>query len=73
MKERNKPMNIELRFLQKAILDRNYISFSYEHKNHKKVKALKLIEEKGTYSLVTPHQIFEFNKIKKIQILKEKY
>ncbi len=66
-------MNIELRFLQKAITDRNYISFSYENKNYKKLKALNLVEEKDKYSLITQNQTFEFDKIKKIQILKEKY
>ena len=28
-------MNIEFRFLQKAIVDKNYISFTYENKNYK--------------------------------------
>jgi predicted DNA-binding transcriptional regulator YafY len=35
-------MNIELRFLQKAIADKNYISFSYENKSYKNIKPLKL-------------------------------
>ena len=35
-------MNIEFRFLQKAIIDKNYISFNYENKSLKKIKPLKL-------------------------------
>lgn len=38
-------MNIEFRFLQKAIVDKNYISFTYENKNYKNIKALKLDEK----------------------------
>ena len=35
-------MNIEFRFLQKAILDKNYISFTYGNQSFKNVKPLKL-------------------------------
>ena len=38
-------MNVEFRFLQKAIADKNYISFSYENQNYKNVKPLKLDSE----------------------------
>lgn len=38
-------MNIELRFLQKAITDKNYISFNYENQSYKNVKPLKLDEQ----------------------------
>ena len=37
-------MNIEFRFLQKAIEDKNYVSFSYENKSYKNIKPLKLDE-----------------------------
>ena len=38
-------MNIEYRFLQKAIVDKNYVSFGYENKSYKNVKPLKLDEQ----------------------------
>ena len=31
-------MNIELRFLQKAIEDKNYVNFTYKRKIYKKIK-----------------------------------
>ena len=66
-------MNIELRFLQKAIEDKNYISFSYETKKINKIKPLKLLLNDDIYLLTTPNKIFEFSKITKLQILKERF
>ena len=66
-------MNIELRFLQKAIEDKNYISFSYETKKINKIEPLKLLLNDDTYLLTTPNKIFEFSKITKLQILKERF
>lgn len=63
-------MNIELRFLQKAILDKNYISFNYENQSYKNVKPLKLDYENKLFS---DKGVFEFEKIKKLVILKEKF
>ena len=63
-------MNIELRFLQKAILDKNYISFNYENQSFKNVKPLKLDTENRLFN---DKGVFEFAKIKKLVILKEKF
>ena len=56
-------MNIELRFLQKAIVDKNYISFSYENKSYKNIKPLKLDENNKLFS---DKGVFEFGKMKKL-------
>ncbi len=66
-------MNIELRFLQKAIEDKNYITFSYEAKKIQKIKPLKLTQKNDTYFLETPNKTFDFSKITKLQILKERF
>ncbi|MBP7742065.1 MAG: hypothetical protein KA073_01665 [Aliarcobacter sp.] len=63
-------MNVEFRFLQKAIQDKNYISFTYESNSYKNLKALKLDDENRLY---TNNGIFQFEKIKKLQILKNKF
>ena len=63
-------MNIEFRFLQKAILDKNYISFNYENQSYKNVKPLKLDNENRLFS---DKGVFELGKIKKLVILKEKF
>ena len=63
-------MNIEFRFLQKAIQDKNYISFTYENKSFRNIKPLKLDIENKLYS---DSGIFEFEKITKIQILKIRF
>ena len=60
-------MNIEFRFLQKAIQNKNYISFAYENKNHKSIKPLKLDDKNRLYS---DKGIVEIEKMTKIQILK---
>jgi len=66
-------MNIELRFLQKAIEDKNYISFSYKDKTYKRIKALKLIKTNDSYLLETNLEKFDSNKLIKLKILKEKF
>lgn len=66
-------MNIELRFLQKAIKEKNYISFMYEGKSYKKEKALKLENKNGENILATVNKNFNFNKIIKLQVLKERF
>ncbi|AXX96402.1 hypothetical protein [Arcobacter ellisii] len=63
-------MNIEYKFLQKAIADKNYINFSYENKSYKNVKPLKLDDENRLFS---DKGVFEFGKIRKLVILKERF
>jgi len=63
-------MNLELRFLQKAIQDKNYISFTYEKTSYKKIKPYKIVDNK---ILHTDKQTFEFDKVKKLTILKDKF
>ena len=63
-------MNIEYRFLQKAIEDKNFVSFSYENTNYKKIKPLKLDNENR---LTSDKGIFEFGKIKKLVVLKDRF
>lgn len=65
-------MNIELRFLQKAIEDKNYISFTYENKKYKKIKPLEIIIT-DNYLLKTDNADYNYNLITKLQILKEKF
>mgnify|MGYP000149001021 FL=1 len=59
-------MNIEFRFLQKAIVDKNYVSFTYENQSFKNVKPLKLDENNKLFS---DKGVFEFGKIRKIRKL----
>ena len=63
-------MNIELRFLQKAIADKNYISFNYENQSFKNVKPLKLDTENRLFS---DKGVFEFGKIGKLVVLRDKF
>jgi hypothetical protein len=63
-------MNIEFKFLQKAIQDKNYISFSYEDEYHKDIKPLELDINNKLY---TERGTFEYKKISKLQILKDKF
>ena len=63
-------MNIEFRFLQKAIVDKNYISFNYENKSLKNIKPLRIDEKNILHS---DKGIFEFEKIRNLQILKDKF
>jgi hypothetical protein len=64
-------MNIEFRFLQKAIVDKNYISFTYEGKSYKNVKALKMDDENN--KLFSDKGVFEFGKIGKLVVLRERF
>ncbi|WP_419771079.1 MAG: hypothetical protein ACNI3C_04605 [Candidatus Marinarcus sp.] len=66
-------MNIELRFLQKAIQDKNFVNFSYEDSTIKKSELQKITQENNLYYVHTQNKIFEYAKIKNIQILKEKF
>lgn len=63
-------MNIEFRFLQKAILDKNYICFTYKNKSFKSVKPLKLNEDNKLFS---DKGVFEFGKIRKLAVLRERF
>ena len=59
-------MNIEFRFLQKAIVDKNYISFTYENQSYKNVKPWKRDVDNKLFS---DKGVFEFGKIRKIRKL----
>ncbi|MGE4383356.1 MAG: hypothetical protein AB7D41_09145 [Arcobacter sp.] len=63
-------MNIEYRFLQKAIADKNYVCFSYENKSYKNIKPLKLDDENR---LLSDKGVFEFGKIGKLVVLRERF
>lgn len=63
-------MNIEYRFLQKAIVDKNYVCFSYENKSYKNIKPLKLDDENRLHS---NKGVFEFGKIGKLVVLRERF
>jgi hypothetical protein len=63
-------MNIEFRFLQKAIEDKNYISFTYDNQNYRNIKPLKL---DGNNRLFCDKGIFEFDKTSKLKILKDRF
>ena len=63
-------MNIELRFLQKAIADKNYISFTYENQSFKNVKPLELDVNNKLFS---DKGVFEFGKVGKLVVLKERF
>ena len=62
-------MNIEQRFLLKAMEDKNFVSFMYEGKSFKSVKILKF-EDGFVYADCGN---FEIEKIKKIVVLREKF
>mgnify|MGYP001161442234 CR=1 FL=1 len=55
-------MDIQLRFLQKAINDKNYVSFTYKGKKYEMIKASKIEEMELNFKL-----------IKNLIILKNKY
>ena len=63
-------MNIEYRFLQKAIVDKNYVNFGYENKSYKNIKPLKLDSENR---LTSNKGVFEFAKIKKLVVLRNRF
>lgn len=60
---------IEERFLQKAIEDKNFVSFSYENNSYKRVKPLKIINDKITCDVGS----FEISKLKKLTVLRERF
>lgn len=60
---------IEERFLQKAIEDKNFVSFSYENNSYKRVKTLKIINDKITCDVGS----FEISKLKKLTVLRERF
>ncbi|PLY07170.1 MAG: hypothetical protein C0625_06025 [Arcobacter sp.] len=62
-------MNIEQRFLLKAMEDKNFVCFNYEDKSFKSVKILKFEND----LVYTDNGHFEIRKIKKIVVLKEKF
>jgi hypothetical protein len=62
-------MNIEQRFLLKAIEDKNFVSFRYEEKSFKNIKPLKFENN----LLYTDNGNFELEKIKKIVVLKDRF
>ena len=62
-------MNIEQHFVQKAIEDKNFISFSYEGKSFKRLKPLKLHNN----IVHTDNGTFEMEKLKKLTVLKERF
>ena len=66
-------MNIELRFLQKAIDDKNFVSFSYENKTYQKIKLTKLLQKENIYYLYCEEICFHYDLMKNITILKERY
>lgn len=62
-------MNIELQFLNKAIEDKNYVSFTFQNKKYEKVKPLSL---KGD-TFKSDKGEFSFKAIKKLTVLKERF
>jgi hypothetical protein len=62
-------MNIELHFLNKAIEDKNYVSFTCENKKYEKVKPLSLKDD----TLKSDKVEFSFKAIKKLTVLKERF
>jgi predicted DNA-binding transcriptional regulator YafY len=62
-------MNIEFRFLQKAIEDKNFVSFSYENNSYKKVKPIKMNDDKISCDMGS----FEISKLKKLTVLRERF
>ncbi|XPV68695.1 MAG: hypothetical protein ACNI25_15505 [Halarcobacter sp.] len=62
-------MNIEYHFLQKAIEDKNYVSFSYKGKCFDRVKPLSLLGK----LLKSNNSSFETDEIKKLIISKERF
>lgn len=62
-------MNIEERFILKAIEERNYISFMYENRSFQRLKPLKL----HNHIVHTDRGTFEKEKLKKLTVLKERF
>ncbi len=62
-------MNVEFRFLKKAIEDKNYVSFSYENKSYKKIKPLKMVGDVVKCDVGE----FEISKLRKLTVLRERF
>jgi len=62
-------MNIEFHFLKKAIEDKNFVSFSYDGKNFKKVTPFSISNELLKCNVGE----FDIKTIKKLTILKDKF
>lgn len=62
-------MKIEFLFLQKAIKDKNYVSFTYFKKEYKNIKPLSLENN----MLKIEDNSFNVEDIKKLTILKERF
>jgi hypothetical protein len=62
-------MNVEFRFLQKAIEDKNYVSFSYENKSYKKVNPLKIIDNIVKCDVGE----VEISRLRKLTVLRERF
>ncbi len=62
-------MKIEELFLQKAIKDKNYVSFTYLKKEYKNIKPLSFENN----MLKTQDNSFNIEDIKKLNILKERF
>lgn len=69
IKSSTNKMTIEQRFLQKAVEDKNYVSFSHEGKSYKRVKPLKI---EGNI-LHSDSGKFELGKLSRVQVLKIKF
>lgn len=66
-------MSIELLFLKKAIEDKNYISFKYEKTSIKSAKPLKIETNEGKNILFTDVGEFDFEKVSKLTVLKDRF
>lgn len=62
-------MNIEQRFLQKAIEDKNYVDFTYEKTKLKKQKPLKF-EDNILYTDISK---YDYTKVSKLIVLKDRF
>lgn len=62
-------MSIEKLFIQKAIEDKNYVSFSYEGKAYKSVKPFSIEND----VLKCDVGEFEIKNLKKVTVLKERF
>lgn len=66
-------MNIQTRFIQKAIEDKNFITFIYEGKKHANEKPLRWEEDDKNKTLITQNGHFLLKNIAKLEILTTKF
>lgn len=64
---------VEFSFLEKAIFDKNYVSFIYDGKRYKDEKPLELYERADMWFLRTDKKIFEFEKLKRVTIQDDRF